>query len=132
LLLVLEDFFFAYVYFLRSKRLLHGLASGTNWVFRDESCHISFAFEIIRTSKEGEAVLFNEELKLNVMKVIDGAIKCEMVFANDLLNLVVVGLSNQNMKQCLEFVANVSDFYTSSLNLSTTQTTHTISWSYKT
>src|SRR6185503_9657571 len=31
---------FAYVYFLRSKGLLHGLASGTNWVFRDESCHM--------------------------------------------------------------------------------------------
>ena len=29
---------FAYVYFLRSKGLLHGLAAGTNWVFRDESC----------------------------------------------------------------------------------------------
>lgn len=29
---------FAYVYFLRSKGLLNGLASGTNWVFRDESC----------------------------------------------------------------------------------------------
>ena len=28
---------FAYVYFLRSRGLLHGLASGTNWVFRDES-----------------------------------------------------------------------------------------------
>ncbi len=28
---------FAYVYFLRSKGLLHGLATGTNWVFRDES-----------------------------------------------------------------------------------------------
>ena len=35
---------FAYVYFLRSKGLLHGLASGTNWVFRDESCHMNFAF----------------------------------------------------------------------------------------
>src|SRR6478735_8820212 len=27
---------FAYVYFLRSTGLLHGLAAGTNWVFRDE------------------------------------------------------------------------------------------------
>ena len=26
--------------FLRSKGLLSGLATGTNWVFRDESCHI--------------------------------------------------------------------------------------------
>src|ERR1700710_1266695 len=29
---------FAYVYFFRSKGLLHGLAAGTNWVLRDESC----------------------------------------------------------------------------------------------
>src|SRR5260370_37479802 len=31
---------FAYVYFLRSRGLLPGLATGTNWVFRDDSAHI--------------------------------------------------------------------------------------------
>ena len=40
---------FAYVYFLRSRGLLHGLAAGTNWVFRDESAHMAFAFEVVRT-----------------------------------------------------------------------------------
>ena len=34
---------FAYVYFLRSRGLLHGLAGGTNWVFRDESAHMALA-----------------------------------------------------------------------------------------
>jgi len=29
---------FAYVYWFRSRGLLHGLATGTNWVFRDERC----------------------------------------------------------------------------------------------
>jgi hypothetical protein len=29
----------------RSRGLLHGLASGTNWVFRDESMHMAFAFD---------------------------------------------------------------------------------------
>ncbi len=38
---------FAYVYFLRSRGLLHGLAGGTNWVFRDESAHMAFAFEVV-------------------------------------------------------------------------------------
>src|ERR1700730_10180364 len=38
---------FAYVYFLRSRGLLHGLAAGTNWVFRDESAHMAFAFEVV-------------------------------------------------------------------------------------
>src|SRR5690606_13968423 len=34
---------FAYVYFLRSKGLLPGLAAATNWVFRDETLHIDGA-----------------------------------------------------------------------------------------
>ena len=38
---------FAYVYFLRSRGLLNGLASGTNWVFRDESMHMAFAFDVV-------------------------------------------------------------------------------------
>ena len=41
---------FAYVYFLRSKGLLNGLAAGTNWVFRDESMHMNFALEVINLS----------------------------------------------------------------------------------
>ena len=40
---------FAYVYFLRSRGLLNGLAAGTNWVFRDESVHMAFAFEVVDT-----------------------------------------------------------------------------------
>ena len=40
---------FAYVYFLRSRGLLHGLAAGTNWVFRDESMHMAFAFDVVDT-----------------------------------------------------------------------------------
>ena len=39
---------FAYVYFLRSRGLLHGLAGGTNWVFRDESAHMAFAFAVVQ------------------------------------------------------------------------------------
>src|ERR1700745_980012 len=53
---------FAYVYFLRSRGLLHGLASGTNWVFRDESGHMAFAFEVVRTVRAQEPDLFDEEM----------------------------------------------------------------------
>ena len=69
---------FAYVYFLRSKGLLHGLASGTNWVFRDESCHMEFAFEVIRTIKEEQPELFDDDLRTNIVKMLDEAIECEM------------------------------------------------------
>src|SRR5206468_2947895 len=48
---------FAYVYFLRSKGLLHGLAAGTNWVFRDESCHMNFAFDVVKQIRKEEPLL---------------------------------------------------------------------------
>ena len=50
---------FAYVYFLRSRGLLHGLAGGTNWVFRDESAHMAFAFEVVNTIRAEEPELFD-------------------------------------------------------------------------
>lgn len=50
---------FAYVYFLRSRGLLPGLAAGTNWVFRDESAHMAFAFEVINTVRHEEPHLFD-------------------------------------------------------------------------
>ncbi len=52
---------FAYVYFLRSRGLLPGLAAGTNWVFRDESAHMAFAFEVIETVRREEPHLFDAE-----------------------------------------------------------------------
>jgi len=97
---------FAYVYFLRSKGLLHGLATGTNWVFRDESCHMNFAFEVIRIAKEEEPDLFDASLRLEIIKMIHEAIECEMQFAQDVLSLGVLGLPQDHMRQYLEFVAD--------------------------
>lgn len=97
---------FAYVYFLRSKGLLHGLAAGTNWVFRDESAHMMFAFEVIKTVRQEEPELFDEELGERIAKMIDEAIECETLFAQDLLSQGVAGLSTGDMRQYLEYVAD--------------------------
>lgn len=97
---------FAYVYFLRSKGLLHGLATGTNWVFRDESCHMNFAFEVIRVAKEEEPDLFDAALRIDIIKMMNEAIECEMQFAQDVLSLGVLGLPQDQMRQYLECVAD--------------------------
>ncbi|HXF42334.1 MAG TPA: ribonucleotide-diphosphate reductase subunit beta, partial [Pyrinomonadaceae bacterium] len=97
---------FAYVYFLRSKGLLHGLASGTNWVFRDESCHMNFAFEVVKTVRKEEPELFNAELERNIVAMLKEAVECEMQFAEDLLSGGVAGLSVADMRQYLEFIAD--------------------------
>jgi ribonucleoside-diphosphate reductase beta chain len=97
---------FAYVYFLRSRGLLHGLAGGTNWVFRDESCHMAFAFEVVKTVRREEPGLFDEEMAAAVYAMLDDAIACETLFAEDLLSAGVAGLSLRDMRQYLEFCAD--------------------------
>lgn len=97
---------FAYVYFLRSKGLLSGLATGTNWVFRDESMHMAFALEVINTARKEEPELFNEQMNEMVIQMLEDAIECEMEFARDVLEYGVAGLSVNDMRQYLEFVAD--------------------------
>ncbi|QOW25151.1 ribonucleotide-diphosphate reductase subunit beta [Lysobacter sp. H23M47] len=97
---------FAYVYYLRSRGLLHGLASGTNWVFRDESCHMEFAFEVIRTVRKEEPDLFDEDLQSDVVEMLTEAVECEMQFASDTLSGGVAGLSLKDMRQYLEYCAD--------------------------
>ena len=97
---------FAYVYFLRSKGLLQGLASGTNWVFRDESMHMTFSFEVVQTVRREEPDLFDESLVESVYRMLDEAVACETQFAEDLLSGGVVGLSAGEMRQYLQFVAD--------------------------
>jgi ribonucleoside-diphosphate reductase beta chain len=97
---------FAYVYFLRSRGLLHGLASGTNWVFRDESCHMAFAFAVVRTVRAEEPELFDESMREQVEQMLEEAIACETQFAEDVLSGGVAGLSVKDMRQYLEYCAD--------------------------
>ncbi len=97
---------FAYVYFLRSKGLLHGLAAGTNWVFRDESAHMAFAFEVVRTVRREEPELFDADLERDVGEMIEEAIACETQFAEDLLGGGVAGLSVESVRTYLRFCAD--------------------------
>jgi len=97
---------FAYVYFLRSKGLLNGLASGTNWVFRDESCHMGFAFEVVSTVREESPHLFDDRMRAQVIEMMEEALDCEMAFADDLLEGGVPGLSRSDMRIYLQFCAD--------------------------
>jgi len=97
---------FAYVYFLRSKGLLHGLAAGTNWVFRDESAHMAFALDVIKEVRNEEPDLFDDQLHSQIVQMIDEAVTCEMQFADDILSGGISGLSVGDMRQYLEFIAD--------------------------
>ena len=98
---------FAYVYFLRSKGLLNGLAEGTNWVFRDESCHIDFAYAVIDVIREEEPHLFDSNFNDHVLAMFHEAIDCELTFAKEILEHGVGGLSLKDMKSYLQYIADI-------------------------
>lgn len=102
---------FAYVYFLRSRGLLDGLAAGTNWVFRDESMHMSFAFEVIDAVRAEEPELFDADLQRRILEMMEEAVTCELQFAEDVLSGGtqgggVAGLSLGDMREYLQYVAD--------------------------
>jgi ribonucleoside-diphosphate reductase beta chain len=97
---------FAYVYFLRSRGLLHGLASGTNWVFRDESMHMAFAFDVVEQVRAEEPGLFDAEMEQQVRDMLAEAVECEVQFAVDLLEQGVSGMSPGDMREYLQHVAD--------------------------
>jgi ribonucleoside-diphosphate reductase beta chain len=97
---------FAYVYYLRNRGLLHGLAGGTNWVFRDESMHMDFAFQVIATIRDQEPSLFDADLEARVKEMISEAIECERQFANDVLSGDLPGMTSEDMGQYLQFIGD--------------------------
>ncbi|WP_031496451.1 ribonucleotide-diphosphate reductase subunit beta [Bryobacter aggregatus] len=97
---------FAYVYYLRSRGLLQGLAAGTSWVFRDESAHIQFAMEVIATARHERPELFDASFGERVAEMIREAVECEVAFAEDTLSIGVTGLSVASMREYLQYVAD--------------------------
>ncbi|XVV09753.1 ribonucleotide-diphosphate reductase subunit beta [Actinoplanes sp. CA-131856] len=97
---------FAYVYFLRSRGVLQGLASGTNWVFRDESMHMAFAFDVVDQVRAEEPDLFDADMEKQVTEMLEEAVECEVQFAADLLEQGVSGMSLGDMREYLQHVAD--------------------------
>lgn len=108
---VIEGLFFfgafAYVYYLRSRGLLHGFADGTNWVFRDESYHMNVAFEIVDTVKAEYPELWDTAMEEQIYEMIEEGIDCEYQFAEDALDLGVAGMSKAEMKEYLQYIGDV-------------------------
>jgi len=97
---------FAYVYFLRNKGLLPGLATATNWIFRDESMHIDAAMAVIDAIRIEYPQIFDSELEARTRQMIEEAVQVEMGFCEDGLSQGVTGLSPTLMNEYLKYVAD--------------------------
>lgn len=97
---------FAYVYYLRNKGLLPGLATATNWVFRDETMHIEAAMQALHVMRAEYPHLFDASLEKKLNLMIEEALECEMEFCSDALSFGVTGISPGLMYEYLQYVAD--------------------------
>ena len=97
---------FAYVYYLRNKGLLPGLATATNWVFRDETMHIEGTMKVIETIRQEYPHLFDAALEKRILNMIEEALDVEMAFCSDALSQGVTGISPAMMYEYLQYVAD--------------------------
>ena len=67
---------------------------------------MNFALEVISTIRSEYPHLFDAELRANIVEMMEEAVDCEYQFAQDLLSEGVAGLSLQDMRQYLEYVAD--------------------------
>ena len=75
-------------------------------VFRDESCHLEFAFEVVKVVRSQEPDLWDAQLEHDVVQMLREAVDAETQFAEDLLSGGVAGLSERDMRQYLGIVAD--------------------------
>lgn len=97
---------FAYVYYLRSKGFLNGLAAATNWIFRDESMHMNVAFDVVDVVRKEYPDFWDADFERGVIQMMTEAIDCEYGFAEDVLQLGVAGFSKADMMDYLRYVAD--------------------------
>jgi ribonucleoside-diphosphate reductase beta chain len=97
---------FLYVFWLRSRGLMNGLADGTQWVFRDETLHMHFGFALVDTIKKEYPHLWTKELESKIIEMLKDAISVEMFFAKDVLSEGAIGLSLVGIENYLKFTAD--------------------------
>jgi hypothetical protein len=75
-------------------------------IFRDESMHMAFAFDVVDTARAEDPELWDAEMEAKVREMLMEGVDAEAQFAEDLLGKGVAGLSTGDMRAHLEFVAD--------------------------
>jgi len=70
------------------------------------NCHMAFAFEVVDVVRREEPYLFDAKLEADVRTMIAEAIECETLFATDLLEKGIAGLSVVDVRQYLQYCAD--------------------------
>jgi ribonucleotide reductase beta subunit family protein with ferritin-like domain len=90
---------FAAIYWIKQKNILPGLTHSNEFIARDECRHTDHAYELYRLLK-------NKLSKVEIYKIVSGAVEIECKFVEDCLRVNLIGMNADLMKEYVKFCAD--------------------------
>ena len=108
--LILEGIFFyssfAVVFGFKRQNKLTGSAEQIEYIMRDESMHLNFGIEIIKTIREENPDLWTQSFQDRIVGLVRDAAKLEYTYAREVFPKGIFGLNADGFKQYIEHIAD--------------------------
>jgi len=108
--LILEGIFFyssfAVVFGFKRQNKLVGSAEQIEYIMRDESMHLNFGIEIIKTIKEENPELWTRDFQDRIVDLVRKATVLEYTYAQQVFPTGIFGLNAEGFEQYIKYIAD--------------------------
>lgn len=108
--LILEGIFFyssfAVVFGFKRQNKLVGSAEQIEYIMRDESMHLNFGIEIIKTIKEENPELWTRDFQDRIVDLVRKATVLEYTYAKEVFPTGIFGLNADGFEQYIKYIAD--------------------------
>jgi ribonucleoside-diphosphate reductase beta chain len=108
--IIMEGIFFysgfVMVLSFQRRNLMPGIAEQFQYILRDETIHLNFGIDLINGIKSENPEIWTEEFKMEIISIIDQAVKLEIAYAQDCLPVGIMGL---NASLFTDYVQHIAD-----------------------
>jgi ribonucleoside-diphosphate reductase beta chain len=99
-------FFSGFAMLLALKNKLPGIGEQIEYTLRDESLHIQFGTQLIRTAIEQYPEIWTEEFQEELIGYVKQAVELEVQYAKDVLPRGILGLNSKMFLEYMQYIGN--------------------------
>ncbi len=99
-------FFSGFAMLLALKHKLPGIGEQIEYTLRDESLHIQFGTQMIRTAIEQSPEIWTEEFQNELIGYVKRAVDLEVQYAKDVLPRGILGLNSKMFLEYMQYIGN--------------------------
>jgi len=97
---------FAVMFSFQRLNKMVGAAEQIQYIMRDESQHLNFGINMIKTIREEQPELWTQDFQLHIIKLVKRAAVLEYTFAQEVFPKGIFGMNAENFRQYIEYIAD--------------------------